>query len=856
MGSLWKTRKLLLGLVLAVTIFSVFAQSVGAPYFFDDRVSLKLKSDPPLRAYLQSKEIRESTRVNVLLVFSRVPSPVELAALASLCRLQTFTGHVATVNSPIDSLPKLANLPFVARIAMPRMLKPELDASVPEILADQVWNTTKYPGVRDSSGRVVNGTGVIIGFDDVTGIDYSHKDFSYKNGTSKVLYIWDQSSNGNPPAEYAYGNECNPAEIQSQACTEVDLSPGPGDTTGHGTAVAAIAASTGQASNKYFGVAPGASIIEVKLTDGSENYVIDAINYMITKARQLNRPLVIVHSLGDSLGSHDGTEPLELAFTDFVSQGVPIVVASGNDRAASLHVSGNLSPGESTHVRWSMLANTNFIDLWYSTSTILGLAVVTPSGNVVSGPTPDIGVNTVDGNVIILSDMRPSGREWWINVTSTPQVSYPSSAWSFTLTPLAGTVARWDAWTEPGQFVSSNDSIAKRYIIDPSDTIDAPGTAVGVVTVGGYMTRYNWYARCTACLEWNQANGLMGRWSYPHVAPGVGYLIYDSSAGPTRDGRVKPEVVAPAADIATAKASNAPFENAAGVVGPITETVGPDEPDDYHKVWVGTSFAAPHVGGLIALMLQMNPYLSPNEITSLLKGSARQDNFTGPINQLTGSPLWGWGKIDALSSTLDAPSLYSIRIEVAAINQPLSADLTLDGALVRRIPLNQTTTVTLEFSRGGSHTVELTPTIDVEPGTRYVLFGTPWTFSSGGIRNYAYQEQYYLQVNSQYGYVNGTGWYNANSSATASITPTIVNGHQFQGWIGTMVSSSPTVTMEMDSSKEISATWSAASIAPPGSLSGSILILIITVAIIAVLLVAFIKLRYLREPSRSHPSAA
>ncbi|HYB67160.1 MAG TPA: hypothetical protein VEC43_02440, partial [Candidatus Acidoferrales bacterium] len=97
MGYLPKTRKLLLTLVLTVTIFSVFAQSVGAPYFFDDRVLLRFKADPPLRLYLQSEGVHESTRVNVLLVFSTVPSPDELATLTSICRLQTFTGHVATV---------------------------------------------------------------------------------------------------------------------------------------------------------------------------------------------------------------------------------------------------------------------------------------------------------------------------------------------------------------------------------------------------------------------------------------------------------------------------------------------------------------------------------------------------------------------------------------------------------------------------------------------------------------------------------------------------------------------------------------------------------------------------------------
>ncbi len=176
-------------------------------------------------------------------------------------------------------------------------MKSELDVSVPEILADQVWNTAKYPGVRDSSGKVVDGSGVIIGVAD-SGIDYLHGDFYFPNGTNKILYIWDQTTVGKPPNGYSYGNECAPSDIQSKTCTEFD-DGGCSLTTGHGTAVAAVAASSGQASQKYYGVAPGASIVAVKLVDGSENYVIDAMQYMIMKARQLNRPLVIVHSLGD-----------------------------------------------------------------------------------------------------------------------------------------------------------------------------------------------------------------------------------------------------------------------------------------------------------------------------------------------------------------------------------------------------------------------------------------------------------------------------------------------------------------------------------------------------------------------------
>ena len=822
--------------VLVIVVFSILTESVGAPAFFDDKITLMWKSDPALRTLLHEKEAYDSPWVRVLIIFSAIPTANDIALLSSLCRLRTFTGHVASVYSLFTMLPKLASLPFVTRIAMPRILKPELDISVPEILANQVWNTTEYPGVHDSAGRTVDGTGVIIGVAD-SGIDYLHKDFDFANGTSKILFIWDQTTPGNAPLGYDYGTECNPTSIASHSCPEFD--GGGSQITGHGTAVAAVAASTGQASHNYYGVAPGASIIAVKLLGTSEDYVIDATSYMISKAHELGRPIAIVHSLGDSLGSHDGTEPLELAFTDFAEQGVPIVVSSGDEQTLNIHVSGTLSPGQSVIVPWSMSATNNLIDLWYPTSDIFGISITTPSGGIVTGQTPEFGDTTPDGNVIALPDMRPSGREWWINVTTSGSET-PSGEWLFTLTSLSGAGGKWDAWTEPGQFIHRNPSPGTAdYAIDKSDTIDAPGTAAGVITVGGYITKYVWLARCTSCIQWNKENDLQGLWSVnpgwlfplapgyscvwkysssnpgsksnPCVKPGwlgpTGALFAGnaggSGIGPTRDGRIKPEIVAPAGDIAAARASTDPQ-----VCNPFPGSCS--DPDDYHTMWAGTSFAAPHVAGVIALMLQMNSYLSPNEIKTILEQNGREDSFTGTINKAKGSPIWGWGKVNALKSTLDTAEFYSVRLEVNSIGMPLSAVLAVDGTKVESIPLNQTSTVILEFTRGHTHTTELTPIVDVEPGIRYMLPEDQriWNFSSGGMRTYTYQEQFYLQVNSQYGFPNGTGWYDANASAVVSISPTTFDGHQFQGWIGPVVSDSPTVTVRMDSSKELSATWS------------------------------------------------
>ncbi len=933
--------KLLSIAILIFAAISPLVQIVGAPFFFDRQVILQSKADPALRSFLAKTSSASSAEVNLLLVFSSVPSAQQLRELRELGRVESFTGHVATMHLPLGMLPQAASLDFVTRISYPRTQHQQLDVSIPEILANNVWET-----LRDSEGNSVNGTGVVIGIVD-TGIDLTHGDFFFKNGTSKILYLWDQSVNGNSPQGFDYGNECTRRDIEIRACSEIDGNPNGldylGTGTGHGTAVAAVAASTGEgtdlfqsclrfdgtrwhddtglcrgfdvspspflassldhryfgsdskfnqifvnlaaagkygkldweysqggdrwgklefnsnsfynlvnnfnftvdadgtaglslngtiffkppsdwmtdyvnqatrywirvkaadvttvailreslASSPYVGVAPGALIIPVKLRDGNEDSILDGINYVVSKARELGRPFVINDSFGDSLGSHDGTEDLELAFTDLASNGVPIVVAAGNSRDANLHVSGRLTPGESVTVPWrNFLTRNANIDLWYSVTDVLGISVRTPEGITVTGPTPNSGVNTLDGNVIILADQRATGKEWWINITSWNSENSQMNPWTFSLTAQTSEDGRWDAWTEPGEFTQYANSSTALYKVDPSDTIDHPGTAKGVITVGAYVTKYYWRSGCSACIEQTTSLDLRGVLRY-RLSASVGKLTSGSGMGPTRDGRTKPDITAPGEAIAAAR----PFNRKIDSMG---------DPDNHHRMVFGTSFSAAHVAGVVALMLQMNHYLSPNEIRTILAEDARQDKFTGTIDKLIGSNLWGWGKVNALNSTRDASSLYTATVEIESLGIPLITNLTLDGQNIQKISLNQTLRIVLEFRQGENHTIAPSQIIQIDSGTRYTLTEEPWTFSAGGVRRFHYQLQFFLHVKSAFSYPTGTGWYNANSTAIASVVPPVAEGYEFSGWIGAVSSDSPTVQVKMDSSKEIVAVW-------------------------------------------------
>jgi subtilisin family serine protease len=100
-----------------------------------------------------------------------------------------------------------------------------------------------------------------------------------------------------------------------------------------------------------------------------------------------------------------------------------------------------------------------------------------------------------------------------------------------------------------------------------------------------------------------------------------------SSIGPAKWGGktyVKPDLVAPGARIWSA-----------GFLGG-------------NRVLSGTSMAAPHVAGLVALLLQANPDLTVSEITSILRETALDRGPTGPDEK------YGFGRIDAMAAVTQA----------------------------------------------------------------------------------------------------------------------------------------------------------------------------------------------------------
>jgi hypothetical protein len=122
-----------------------------------------------------------------------------------------------------------------------------------------------------------------------------------------------------------------------------------------------------------------------------------------------------------------------------------------------------------------------------------------------------------------------------------------------------------------------------------------------------------------------------------------GAIASFSSIGPRYDEVLKPEISAPGVAVVSSISS---FTDVAVTSVQNVNFNGRTYP---FAKFSGTSMASPMVTGVVALILEANPYLSAEQVKNIVLESAREDNYTGVI-PLTGSTQWGWGKLDAYTA--------------------------------------------------------------------------------------------------------------------------------------------------------------------------------------------------------------
>lgn len=426
----------------------------------------------------------------------------------------------------------------------------------------------------------LSGRGTLTAIID-SGIDYFHPDFRNTDGTTRIAALWDQEQNRIYTREEL--NRALEAGSRERAYEIVQSR----DVSGHGTAVAAIAAGNGwEGGGHYRGVAWESELLVVKLgTPLADSFprtteLMRALDYVVGIAQEWRMPVAVNLSFGNTYGSHDGTSLLETYLNSMAERGrTSIIVGTGNEGYSMGHRAGFLQMGRPVEIELAVGEyQTGFgVQLWKLYQDRFSVEIFSPGGSSTGVIRESLGAQRLsyETEEILLYYGMPSpysqAQEIYLDLI--PKGSYiQDGLWKIRLIPEEIRDGQYDLWLPAGMALNRE---TRFLTASPDTTLTIPSTASRAISVGAYDDATQAYADF-------------------------------SGRGFARLGHpIKPELAAPGVNIITARAGGG------------------------YEAVTGTSFAAPFVTGSAALMMQWgivngnDPYLYGEKLKAYLIRGAR-----------------------------------------------------------------------------------------------------------------------------------------------------------------------------------------------------------------------------------------
>lgn len=499
---------------------------------------------------------------------------------------------LVTARIPVRRIQHVREQPFVKSLKAGQRITSTLDSTTTEMGAK--------PALLPNNHLADGGRGAVVGVVDF-GCDYAHENLRNADGSSRIMAIWDQTGPSGPSSPFGYGRVYTKSDIdaalgQPNPYAALGYEPPPDspfEVGTHGTHVTDIAAGNGRGSTTP-GVAPNVDIVFVEVSSsdipwtgpqavgksfGDSVQLLEAVRYIFDTAG--NRPCVVNLSLGTNGGPHDGTTLVEEGLDRLIRQAPnrAVVIAASNSYADGIHATGTVPADGTVDLVWDIPtsdATNNELEIWYDGGDRFTLELIGPNGASLMTVSPGENKTLASGNrVVLLAANRlddPNNHDNMIGIFL--ERGLPVGRWTIRLHGTTVQNGGFHAWIERDD--NGQSSFPPPH--NSSHTLGSVSCGRLTMAVGSYDAHKS---------------------SRP--------LSYFSSAGPTRDGRQKPEVSAPGHDVLAAHSRTR------------TRTIRKS----------GTSMAAPAVTGVIALMFAearaRGISLTATQIRDILINSARRN---------------------------------------------------------------------------------------------------------------------------------------------------------------------------------------------------------------------------------------
>ncbi len=593
-----------------------------------------------------------------------------------------FKGFV-TASIPVDKIHDVAALTTVNRVQVAQVMKVMTDSARSKTHVNEVID-----GINNGLPKNYDGKGVVVGVID-TGIDPQHSAYDDEDGHSRIKRLYQVKSTGGYYSSFK--------EYFYKDSTLIPTLRPDNEDESHGTHTSTTAAGKKihTSYGDFCGIAPGSDIYLCGLATLQDTYIANSVSLISAYADSVAKPCVISISLGGMGGPHDATDYISRVYDQATGSGKIIMLAAANQAGSDMYVykaaASKASPLATIYEEqvfsnvprggyfymdgrasaWARTKNVPLAAKFYVINAKTG-AILWNSGEVtermmnfngykmfqptsMGGDTIPLnrfydrsGYSNASGYLFVMIH-RDYNQKYNVTFGISNLISkagmndYKIAYVVYPVDDNATTdIDMWEG-SYYGNF-EAGTPVGTYQSCQGNDKCSASSEcyAKNVITVGAYVSKN--------VLKGEGTNSYSTGETLDDIASFSSYV--EDGYGPDHANTI-PWITAPGQTVVAGinhyDSSNFPpyITSDAGEYRYITKS----DAHSYYGSMSGTSMATPCAAGIVALWLQDNPKMTPDDVRRVMKETAIHDSYTDGAH----SPRFGHGKINARGGVAQGP---------------------------------------------------------------------------------------------------------------------------------------------------------------------------------------------------------